>query len=92
MEDEKNRHFILFLGKTHRLVGPKLIYRFFVTNKILRIFQGLKHFVCINMHTHIHNRYTHKYKDISCQWLKHIAKYDSIQKSYFRELPCGSAD
>ena len=46
------------------LIGPKLVYRFFVPNGILRTFQGWKNCTLVSIHIYIHNRCPHKAKHV----------------------------
>ena len=44
------------------LIGPKLVYRFFVPNRILITFQDWKHYTFASIHTYIHKRCPYKEK------------------------------
>ena len=44
------------------LISPKLVYRFFVPNRILITFQDWKHYTFVSIHTYIHNRCPYKEK------------------------------
>ena len=44
------------------LIGPKLVYRFFVPNRILITFQDWKHYTFVSIHTYIHKRCPYKEK------------------------------
>ena len=59
------------------LIGPKLVYRFFVPNRILITFQDWKHYTFVSIHTYIHKRCPYKEKCV-IKLLFHVSGFEEL--------------